>query len=219
LTDPETPATILLVIFIDEFGTECLEWEPQTLQLEVEGTWGVKLPATNWDKLYAVFTALTTNTFERAAEGFIQICNGINGDNDFTNFTPATVEDMCLAVAEMSLIDPPEKGNFPFSPEVVAYINEKLKDEGFVQAPKLLSPYVKEYEPMEEPKLIEEEESLYKMHYNAQRERRAEIEGEAVTRLSDIIQRLQVTPLRYASKEKIADLKQNAGAILSGKLS
>jgi len=218
LKDDSAPATILLLMLIDEFGTECLDWEPETLQLEVKDAWSIELPQTNWDKVYALMTVLTTNLFEQNLETFTHVCNALSGAGaDFTTYDPATVEEMSTAIGEIVLLDPPEKGNFNFSDEVKTYMQVRLAYEGFITPPKMLAPFVEALPPLPEPEIIPPAEEDYKAHYNAQRERILEIEDEVRNRIQEIITRLQKLPLRFANKDKIKELAGNAARVLATK--
>ena len=216
LKDETAPASILLIMLIDEFGTECLDWEPETLTMEVQDTWGIELSRKNWDKIYALMSVLTSDSFERNVEGFISVCNGVTGaGNDFTVYDPATIEEICLTIGELALLDPPDSGDFKFSEEVKAYIRTRLDYEGFIVPPKLLAQFAPQ-EPMREPEVFPVEEEDYKAHYDSQNGRRLEIEAEVRKLLQDIVSRLQTLPLRNADKQKIQELQQNASRALAG---
>lgn len=214
LRNPGTPATVLLAILIDSFGTECLNWEPETLRLEVDDTWNAMLPPANWDKVFAAMSVLTSDVFENSLEGFINICNGLSGSgNDFNVYDPATIEEICLALAEISLLDPPEQG-FKFNAEIQAYLATRLDYEGFMTAPKLLSPYAGLREGLDEPAGIDPTEEEYKSHYDSQTKRRLEIDLDCRQHLKNIIDGLKSVPLGSADAAKTKTLAENASKSL-----
>ena len=103
LTNEEMLATPLLVLCMDEFGTEFLEWEPETFDIEIQTRFGVQMPDSNRDKLWAMVTALTTNLFYVSLETFIPTCNMLNGSEaDFDNYDPVTSEEAAWGIVEVS---------------------------------------------------------------------------------------------------------------------
>jgi hypothetical protein len=142
LIDPESIGSVLLIGLLDEYGSEMFDWEPRTLDLEVKHDWGVSIPQVNKDKVWALVTELTTKLFYSSLDAFTHICNSLNGSGaDFENFDFATVQEMCWALAEVQLLDPPEEGD-QFNPEILSYMSERLRVEAFERVPKILKPYV-----------------------------------------------------------------------------
>jgi hypothetical protein len=131
-------ATVLITMFLDQYGVEALDWHPETIRLEVQSDFGVKLSKNALDKLMAAIAILTTNYFFRDVARFIQLCNVLAGD-DFnpTVFDPADSAEMGWAITEALLLSPPEENEW-FSDEIVAYVGAVLANEGFVTAPKVL---------------------------------------------------------------------------------
>ena len=95
LASDETYATILFLIVMDKYGTECLEWAPETIRMEVEDDFGVKLPKQSLDKLMAAITVITTNFFYQDPVRFVELCNIFSGDDAEPNeFDPADVDEI-----------------------------------------------------------------------------------------------------------------------------
>lgn len=136
--NPDSYTSVLVLMLIDEYGTEALEWHPSTLKMQIEEDVNVAIPKENFDKLMAGITLLTTNYFYADVSRFIQLCNILAGDEfDPGVFDPADAAEIAWAITEVLLLDPPEEEN-PFSPEIIAYVQEVLKEEGFVTAPDVL---------------------------------------------------------------------------------
>lgn len=138
LGDEDTFMTTLLVIFIDEYGTEALMWHPETIRLELQDDFNVTLPKENFDKLMTGIMVLTTDYFYKEVSRFIRMCNIISGDDfDPEVFDPADSLEMAWAITEVLMIDPPEESE-PFDDEIRAYVGEVLKEEGYVTPPDVL---------------------------------------------------------------------------------
>ena len=222
LTDEASLGTTLLMICLDQFTEDFLEWEPSTLDTEVKARFGVELPDENKDKLWALVTALTTNLFYVSLETFIPVCNSLNGSAaDFDEYDPVTPEEAAWGIVEVRLIDPPAEGEPPgaeFSHEVKRYIGLTLRNEGTTITPTLLKPYVEyDEEPEPEPGLIgETEDMMYEVYLRRQQERNEDINEYVRGRLEMLIGQLRTLPLTYGSVEKLDEFLTNAREAVPG---
>lgn len=142
LGDDNTFATVLLAICIDAFGTECFEWDPDVLILELEEDYNIILLQVLRDKINAGLTILTGEQFYTDPIVFWQIGNVLSGTpaNWQSGADPLTVDEAAWAAVEAALLDAPD-GNLKqpsYSPEVAAMIGAVLAEEGFVSPPKFL---------------------------------------------------------------------------------
>jgi hypothetical protein len=134
---PETFATSLLLLILDQYGTEPFDWDPQTLQLELEGDFGVKIPPKNIDKLHALITALTTDQFYRDPMIFGHICDALNNQPVGFEYIPCPQpEEMAWGITEVSLIEGDTRGSF--SSDVRRYIAVVLETFGMYHPPDVL---------------------------------------------------------------------------------
>jgi hypothetical protein len=136
LLTEESFASPLLLICADQFGTEFFDWSPETIQLELEQIFKLKLPRFSLDKIMAAVTLVTTNVFFTNVSRFITLCNILSGDEfQPDEFDPADASEILLGISEAMLIWPPESGNSAeeFSPEIRGYIAEVLKKEGIIR--------------------------------------------------------------------------------------
>ena len=215
LQNPETIGTLLLVGLLDEFGTEFLGWEPETLEREISQTWNVQVPARNRDKIWALVTELTTDTFYSSLDGFIHICNALSDHGaDFQNFDPATVQEMCWALAEIHLINPPDEKT-RFNDEIVAYMKARLETESFQKAPQMLRPYVPDTatDAVEEPLAMDGID--YNGFWDKQQRDRLQIDEYVRNRLFALIQGLAALPLHHADAGHVQELVRNASKALA----
>lgn len=116
-------ATTLLILLIDEFGTEFFDWEPATLRLEIEETYGVRPSSISLDRIWAGVTLLTTDQLYRTAESFNAIANALNGDDaSFAVFDPVDTAEAAWCVTEARLLLGADYDPKMFTPEVRAYV-------------------------------------------------------------------------------------------------
>lgn len=139
-TDPATLGTTLLVLFLDTYGTEALDWDPMTVHHEVQDDFGVTLPGPALDRLMAAVAVVTTDRFRTSLPDFIHLCNVLGGDSfDPTEFDPADAAECAWGVTEALLLDPPEDDEEePFHDDIVRYIGEACTAEGLMQPPDVL---------------------------------------------------------------------------------
>jgi hypothetical protein len=141
LSDEESYATTLLIALLDKYGTGLFDWEPATLDLEAEHVLAMKeIPQENKDKIWALITVLTTNTFYTVADAFTHVCNALSGSGaDFQNWDILTPDEVLWGMTEVALIDPPsEEEPHDWSEEVRYYIGNIFDMHGFSRLPKLV---------------------------------------------------------------------------------
>lgn len=139
-TDPHSLATTLVTLFVDAYGTEGLGWDPETVRLEVEDDFQVKLAPDLFDRLMAGIALLTTDAFYRSLPDFIHLCNVLGGAAyDPTEFDPADAAECAWGITEALLLAPPEEDDeSPFSDEIVEYIAQAVAAEGLLNPPDVL---------------------------------------------------------------------------------
>ncbi len=217
--NPSTPASVLLFLLIDTDGLEFLNWEPETLDREIWSEWKVTPPQDNKDKIWALVTVMTTNLFYQDLNCFIHVCNAL-ADNgaDFSSWDPASVSDMAWAIAEVSLIDPPDEKDtsYQFSPEIVAYMSAELDREGFSKPPRILARYVKPIE--DEARLndvLEGDGIEYRTYWVDQENKRIDVDRYVGEKLLVLLKTLSTLPLRHADPERLKELEERGNTILA----
>lgn len=203
----DVSGAIIIALITDEFGTDCYGWEAETFRMEIESTWGVKLPDLNYEKLLAFLTVLTTDKFEQSLDGFIHICNALVGYGaDFQQYDPATVSEMCKTIAEVTLLDPPEEGKFNFNEEIRQYIRQELDYEGYGKTPRMLAPFAAEGTPTPETLPMDDIEA--KSYFDRQDNQLEILDLEVQAHLANIFNDLKTLPLRNAdqgAKDKLVE--------------
>jgi hypothetical protein len=136
--DTNLLATSLLALVIDQYGTEALEWDFDTLRMELADDFNVDLPQDNADKLQAIMTALTTDTYYRDYLVFHHVCTSLDGDGaDFQSSELTTPHAMGWAVFEVAVND--GKEHPAFTDEVKRYMGACLAAYGVHVSPKILA--------------------------------------------------------------------------------
>lgn len=139
LNSPDTFATTLVTMFMDTYGSEALQWDPETISLEINDDFQLKLPVENFDKLMAAIHLLTTDEFYHLLPEFISTCNILSGDTyDPRTWDPADSEEIAWGITEGMLLAPPEEEAEPFTKEIRAYIGEIIDAEGIINPPDVL---------------------------------------------------------------------------------
>lgn len=140
ILDPQTPATVLLILVMDLFGPDALQWDPETIRMELTETVASKISDATLNKVMAAIELVTTDGFYTDLPTFIRLCNVLyNGTMDLETFDPADVGEIAWGITEAMLIWPPdEQAENPFNHKIVEYIGLALKDEGIMQPPDVL---------------------------------------------------------------------------------
>lgn len=135
--DPAMLATPLACLFVDRYGTAALNWDPETVWLEVRDDFGA-VPEASLHRLMAAVTILTTDLFSSHLPSFVSLCNVLSGDLlDPGMWDPADAAECAWGITEALLLDPGE-GDDPFAPEIQAYVREACRWEGLLDPPDVL---------------------------------------------------------------------------------
>lgn len=131
--------SVLLSMLVDMYGTECFEWEPETIKMELEGEFNTRIPRVNLDKIHAGITLLTTNNFYRDPVSFWHTVLAFTDRVISFQYLDEDLdaEDIAWAVAEAAILDPPDEDS-EWGEEVAAFIGVILKQDGFYKPPSLL---------------------------------------------------------------------------------
>ena len=228
LANPATFATSLIMILLDEFGTEVFEWEPETVTIELASNYNVEIPDENMDKIWSMITALTTNQFYVSVEMFNVITQSLMGEGaSFDVFIPADPEDIAWGVTEVLLNDPPEDGE-EFSQEVQRYAGLILSENGIFQKPTMLDFAVM---PRENPVLdldtaFTDDPIMFQTAFAQQKQKVELLEAFVKTKLEALMTEIVKLPLQNRDPKFLDNLRkehdtrkrhaQNTADILAG---
>lgn len=139
LVDPRSFATTLACVAHDEWGTAWLSWHPETVLMEVEQTWKVRLPPASYARLMAAALVLTADRFFKEVEAFRAVCSAFSGGNPSAELAePLDSLECAWGITEALLLDPEAQDPEPFSEGVRRYIGVVLAHEGLESPPDVL---------------------------------------------------------------------------------
>lgn len=152
--------TTLTTIILEHFGTEALEYHPETIIKDLEDEFDIEIPEINKTKINAGITLLTTDLFNNSLSGHLTLTLALNNipvDPDV--FVPSNVAEEAWGIIEAAAIDDESYNPDSYSPEIQEYIRLLLNYEGFVHVPKPLDAVIKSYTPpnlsvLQDPEMI-----------------------------------------------------------------
>lgn len=131
--------TALLTLVLDSYGQEIFDMDPEAFRKELEEGFGVDdIPAINTDKVWSLWSALTTDLVHTDPATFINAANVLNGTPlSYDVFDVADVYECAWTLVELSLLDSETPNRL--SPEVRRYIGEICKEQGLYRPPVILA--------------------------------------------------------------------------------
>ena len=136
--NPEADATVLNAMVLSKYGEEALDWDPLTIQMEIQDDFGVSPASEVMDKICAMQIVMGTGDFFGRVDAFRNITNTIaNGQPFFQTFTPLQAEEIAIAIATVGM----NRDMLPFAPAVQELVRLSLKGDGYSeeQFPPILS--------------------------------------------------------------------------------
>lgn len=126
--NPEADATVLNAMVLSKYGEDALEWDPITIQMEIQDDFGVTPASECMDKICAMQIVMGTGDFFQRVDAFRNIVNTIaNGQPFFQTFTPLQAEEIALAIATVGM----NRDMIPFAPAVQELVRLSLKGDGY----------------------------------------------------------------------------------------
>jgi len=205
----ESFATTLLTLFIDQYGTEAFDWDPLTIQSEIERDFSVKLSRAVFDRLMAAIAVISTDSFFSSLPDFINLCNILSGDSyDPTVFDPADAGECAWGMTEALMLSPPDDDDKePFDDQIVSYISEVLKSEGILTPPDILRISLKD----DAKSLIDnvrydfsDDPEMFNAIFDTEKSKTDDINNMVKTRLQALVHQLQDLPLDNGDSTEIA---------------
>lgn len=205
LSDPHALATPLMLIVVDEYGSEALDWETEVLWDQVEQDIKGTLPPANRDKLAAISIVLTTDRFHINQNSFNSVCLAIGGRDlpvNFKSFQVPTLEEVCWAVFESYLNNPleeDEKAGERFEYEIRQFMKSLVKFYGFVDPPKPLQ-FLKLGEL---PDIGFEDRTMRDAIHSNQQFKKDTIDGYMLFRQISLVDQLRKLDLEHGDAERL----------------
>lgn len=204
-TSPQTFGSVLLTVFLDRFGTEALDWDPNTIVLEVEEEFDADLPQCVLDKLMVAISILTSDTFYRSLPDFITFCNVLSGDTYRPDtFDPADSDEIAWGITEGLLISPPEDEEAgPFSDEIRAYVGAILDREGIINPPDVLQIAIRRPNVSDAANQFSDDPEMFNAIYDTEDGKSSEINGIVTEKVNMLLGQLRAVKLHNGSTESV----------------
>lgn len=216
LLSEESFATPLLLLVVDRYGLEVLQWAPETIRLELEADYQLRLPKITIDKIMAAITLVTTNFFYKDVTRFIELCNILSGD-DFQpdEFEPADSEEILMAVIEAMLLWPPDDDpeDTEFSAEIREYMSQVLGEEGIVKPFDVLRLALDSDQSSFVDTEYADDPEMYSAIYSTQQSKTDNMKASLKENINALIQQLKLLQLANGNTDQvISHLQQIADA-------
>lgn len=220
LLSEESFSTPLFLLVMDSYGPDALEWSPETIRMELEDDFHLKLPKVTLDKIMAAITIVTTNFFYKDVTRFIQLCNIMAGDDFQADiFDPADAEEMLIAITEAILLWPPndDPEDTEFSPEIREYISQVLGQQGILKPFDVLKLAFNKDESSKVDAEYADDPEMYSAIYESQQMKTDGLKTIYLENMTALTQQLRLLTLRSGSTETVVSQLQSmverAGAL------
>lgn len=128
LESPQTLATVVHAIMLDQYGEAAYDWDPVTCAMEVADDFKAEVCTPAMDRWCAMQIVMGSDAFFKRLDVFLNVCNTFaSGAPAFEVFDPVTSEEAAWAIAEVAL----NRDMLPFSYPVRGYLRRQLKADGF----------------------------------------------------------------------------------------
>lgn len=212
LASPDTFATVLITICGDRFGlqddegTSFLEWDPETLRMEIDEEFSTKITDANFNKLMAAIRLITEDVFYQSLPDFIMLCNALfNGTVTPGIWDPADTVEVAWGITEAMLLWPPDaRDEEPFAEEIVAYIAEVVRAEGIMDPPDVLRlGGIDDDLRLQVQGAFTDDPKMFQMIYEVEQGKTDEINALVKGRLHLMLEQLDSLPLRNGQAENM----------------
>lgn len=222
-SDEDSYALTLITLFIEEYvipwakakeegNTEeenPLNWDPETICLEIEDDHNISLPKLVHDRLMTAINLLTTDSFFKSCPDFIAYCNVLAGTPYGPEFDPADSVEVAWGITEAMLISPPDDNDEePFTDEIRAYIGQALDDEGIMNAPDILQIALRDAKLTDVQGEFSDDPTMFNAIYDAESSKTDDINRAIRQNLRQLLAQLRELPLQDGDTSKVEQMLQ-----------
>ena len=198
-------ATPLFLLVVDRYGVAVLDWSPETIRLELEQDFQLRLPKVTLDKIMCAITIVTTNYFYKDVTRFVEMCNILAGD-DFQpdEFEPADAAEMLIGITEALLLWPPDEDveDTEFSDEIREYMRQVLGQEGILNPFDVLRLAFSSDESAKVDATFADDPEMYAAIYSTQQTKTEQLRQVYQDNMATLLNQLQRLPLQHGSTER-----------------
>jgi hypothetical protein len=199
--NPEAFATTLLALFIDRYGTEGCDWEPEAILESINSDHGIDLPQRNFDRLMQAIWLLTRDDFFRSPADFVIGCNILSGDAADEEQEPPSSTEIAWGVTEAVLLVEPD-GVVPFDPTVLQVMKVTFTEEGLDIVPEAVRHLFPDWKPATFDEWADDPEMMQVVH-SAQREKTVAIDANVRATLAQMLEQISLLPLREGDASNV----------------
>jgi hypothetical protein len=136
-SSPDMHASCLLLMAVDSWGMECIDWEPETITTAVRDQFGAELHALNYDKIQAAISLVSSNLYHRSPGAFCAINKSFSFKSvNNKEFNVCTLDDILWGTTEAKLLEGPEQFEEEgFTHDISRYVGQLLQAEGVTTPP------------------------------------------------------------------------------------
>lgn len=140
LADHDTLGSVALAVMVDLYGAEMVEWEPETVEMEIRGM-GVQPPLAMLNRLNAAMSVVASDMFFRDFLSWNMICDALTtGHPDPDRLVPVDLDKASWGCLEsMLLLGPDEFKTQEFDFNIREHVGRLLMNEGLYKAPRQLA--------------------------------------------------------------------------------
>lgn len=208
LQDPSLFVSSVMVLLIDNFGTEVIHWEPESVETELYDVFKVNVTPALSDKINAGSALLASDLYHKSLEGFTAVNRALNLKPVSSEvFNDLTIDDLMWGCTEARMLEGPETFDASgFSHPIAGYAAQLLSAEGITKPPKILS--FAEYPPEELDQrgiALAADPAAAQAYWARQADQNAELERRAAELLKELTEEIASLPLKHG-KAKLPDL-------------
>lgn len=219
--NPESYATTLLTLFHEQYvlpylttsktqdsradEENPLNWDPETIALEIEDDHNIALPRLVHDRLMAAIQLYTTDVFYHSLPDFIDLCNVLAGTPLGTSFDPADSLEVAWGITESLLIAQPDSEE-PFTDEIRGYIGGALDHEGIMNAPDILQLAIRNVNQGDVQGDFADDPQMFNAMYDAEAAKTADINRAIRVNLQALVMQLRSLELEHGDTSKVDTL-------------
>ena len=128
LESPQTLATVVHAIMLDQYGEPVYDWDPVTCQMEVAADFKAEICPQAIDRWCAMQVVMGSDAFFKRIDAFLNVCNTFaSGAPSFEVFDPVTTEEAAWTIAEVAM----NRDMLPFSYTIQRYLRLRLEQDGY----------------------------------------------------------------------------------------
>lgn len=146
LESPDTFASVIHAIIIQQYGEAAYDWDALTIAMEVKQDFDADISPQALDRFCALQVVMANDSFFKRVDAFMGICNTLTEGSPFADmFNQVTTEELAWGIAEVSL----NREILPISYGVRKYIQVTLKNDGYPEGnyPSILEEFMTESAP------------------------------------------------------------------------